>query len=174
MGPLVRGPANPDDVQMSEPHGLSARWLVASLLISAAAAQTTRYRDQVFGSVEVVRDVIYGSAVNRFSNVRQTLYLDRYQPRGDTAAIRPAVVFVHGGGFRGGDKRDGHNVGLCNALARAGFVVASINYRLRPSGRWVYQDIVDASHDCKAAIRYVRKQSAGWRDDLPRGRVCCG
>jgi acetyl esterase/lipase len=38
------------------------------------------------------------------SGVNQALLLDLRQPTGDTRTSRPALVFVHGGGFSGGDK----------------------------------------------------------------------
>jgi len=52
-----------------------------------------------------------------------------------SAAPRPALVFVHGGGFRGGDKHLADqpfydNVGIW--AARAGLLGATMNYRLAP------------------------------------------
>src|SRR5258708_34176627 len=42
----------------------------------------------------------------------------------------PAIVCIHGGGFRAGH-RDGYN-GLCLKLAERGYVAATISYRLAP------------------------------------------
>ena len=63
-----------------------------------------RYRDAVFAAADVSRDVTYGAAPD-LQGRPVTLRLDLYQPRGDTVARRPAVVYVHGGGFTAGDKR---------------------------------------------------------------------
>src|SRR5699024_4775877 len=41
----------------------------------------------------------------------------------------PVIIFVHGGGFTGGDKGGGNSI-LCSKLARQGFAVISINYWL--------------------------------------------
>src|SRR5687768_6093901 len=43
---------------------------------------------------------------------------------------RPAVLCIHGGGFRAGH-RDGYNA-LCLKLAQRGFVAATASYRLAP------------------------------------------
>jgi acetyl esterase/lipase len=57
--------------------------------------------------------------------------MDLYLPE-DGAAARPAVMFIHGGAWKAGDKDHARNLGP--RLARSGYVVASINYRLLPEG----------------------------------------
>lgn len=57
--------------------------------------------------------------------------MDLYLPD-DAAAAHPAVMFIHGGAWRAGDKDHARNLGP--RLARSGYVVASINYRLLPDG----------------------------------------
>lgn len=59
------------------------------------------------------------------------LRMDVYQPGGDTARSRPALVLIHGGGYYSGDKADLANA--ARTYARYGYVTASINYRLNPS-----------------------------------------
>lgn len=145
--------------------------LLASVLVLLApvlAAQSTRYRDPVFTQVQAQSNIAYGSAVNRFTNLTETLRLDLYQPQGDTARARPAVVIVHGGGFTGGDKATAQMVRQAENLARLGYVAVSINYRLAPSGGIPRQVITDAAHDCKAAIRWLRSQAASLRIDGDR------
>ncbi|WP_026902877.1 alpha/beta hydrolase [Pedobacter glucosidilyticus] len=53
--------------------------------------------------------------------------LDLYLPTNNSSTSLPVFVFIHGGGFTGGDKR---LVDLCSKIASQGFAVASINYRL--------------------------------------------
>ncbi len=56
-------------------------------------------------------------------------HLDVYRPRGARERRRPLVVWIHGGGWRKGDKRVG--VGKKAAMfTRMGYVFASVNYRL--------------------------------------------
>ena len=57
------------------------------------------------------------------------------EPTGDTVTSRPAIVWIHGGGFTGGDKTSAEIVAEANAFAKKGFVNVSINYRLRADAR---------------------------------------
>ena len=76
-------------------------------------------------NVEVLRDIAYlhsGSTDH---------HLDVYRPIGTKAGAElPALLYVHGGGFRILSKDTHWVMGI--ALARARFVVFSINYRLSP------------------------------------------
>ncbi len=80
--------------------------------------------------------------------------LDLYLPHGPARSDRPAVVFIHGGGFTGGDKAEYRSASVSADLARAGYVVVSCNYVLGPKtkeGVWP-QNIAD----CREAVRWVR------------------
>jgi triacylglycerol lipase len=60
--------------------------------------------------------------------------LDVYLPDSPTDTLRPLLLFVHGGGFVRGDRRDRANVGW--RFARAGYVTVLPNYRLGPDHAW--------------------------------------
>ena len=80
--------------------------------------------------------------------------LDLYFPSGDFRSNRPVVVFIHGGGFTGGDKAEYRSASVSADLCRAGYVVVSCNYVLGPKdkpGVWP-QNIAD----CRNAVRWVR------------------
>ena len=80
--------------------------------------------------------------------------LDLYFPNGPRRSERPAVVFIHGGGFTGGDKAEYRSASVSADLCRAGYVVVSCNYVLGPKdkpGVWP-QNIAD----CRNAVRWVR------------------
>jgi acetyl esterase/lipase len=80
--------------------------------------------------------------------------LDLYFPSGSARSNRPAVVFIHGGGFTGGDKAEYRSASVSADLCRAGYVVVSCNYVLGPKtkeGVWP-QNIAD----CRNAVRWVR------------------
>ena len=98
-----------------------------------AGSGTIRYRDPVFTTVTKTTDVQYGTAPDNNGNP-VALKLDVYQPAGDTLTQRPAVIWVHGGGFSGGDKSGGPSADLANTFAKLGYVSFSINYRLLSSG----------------------------------------
>ena len=98
--------------------------------VAAAATQNDVYPDRVTqfpGGVTGLADVTY-SVMPGF----RPLVLDLYLPSG--TASRPLVLFVHGGGWVGGNTR--HSGALADfpralaQLAAEGFVVASVEYRL--------------------------------------------
>ena len=101
------------------------------------------------------------------SNVRygdhQRQVLDLYQP--DIQSSSPLVVHIHGGGFRGGDKRSVSQrlVRLCN---ESGMTVASINYRLTGTHSWPAQH-----HDSRRALQFLRYHAKEYGIDA--GRVAC-
>jgi len=109
-------------------------------------AAPLRYRDFVFSTVSTTTDVMYGSAVN---NSAQTvpLLLDIYEPVGDTVTERPAIVWVHGGSFSGGDKTSPELIDEMNTFAKKGYFNVSINYRLEPGG------CTSITQTCLIAIR---------------------
>jgi dipeptidyl aminopeptidase/acylaminoacyl peptidase len=133
-----------------------------------------RYRDQVFSSVTVNHDLTYGSAPD-LNGDPETLKLDLYQPTGDTIAKRPAIIWIHGGGFTMGDKSSG--AGRATFLTKLGYVVASINYRLlSPVGCGGNPDptptcvnaAIGAQHDAQAAVRWLRNNASTYKIDTTR------
>jgi poly(3-hydroxybutyrate) depolymerase len=85
----------------------------------------TRYVDAVF------KDVSSKTYIYAIKNV-DTLKLDLYQPVDDRLKKRPLFVIIHGGGFTTGTRTDASLISLANGIAKKGFVVASVDYRLLP------------------------------------------
>jgi acetyl esterase/lipase len=86
--------------------------------------------------------------------------MDLYLPGGAPAA-GPAVLFIHGGSWSGGDKT--HFVNAGRRLARSGFAVASINYRLVPDG--VFPNNIE---DCLCSLAYLRAHAPAYGIDPAR------
>ena len=88
--------------------------------------------------------------VERLDNVRfaevdgQELFLDLYLPESSGPEL---VVYIHGGGWKGGSKSSC----LVDWLVNYGYAVASIDYRLTDQAIFPAQ-----IHDCKGAIRWLR------------------
>jgi acetyl esterase/lipase len=124
-----------------------------------------RYLDVTFPQVKVDRDIAYRDTVDARGNpVRLTL--DIYRPVGDTATSRPAVMWMHGGFFSGGDKSNGARI--ATDYAQRGYVAVSINYRLRPSAsQWrdTYLASLDAYDDAVAAVAWLRQHAAEYGID---------
>ena len=71
----------------------------------------------------------------------------------------PLVLYIHGGGFRGGDKRSlGANV--VKSYHDAGFSVAAINYRLTDTA-----PAPAAYLDCGRALQFLRYHADKWNLD---------
>lgn len=87
--------------------------------------------------------------------------LDLFLPKDDGKSLRPAVIVIHGGAWRSGDKRQLRN--LAELFARRGYVAAAINYRLAP--KWSYPAQLD---DCQRAVRWLRKNAKEFRVDPKR------
>ncbi len=73
--------------------------------------------------------------------------MDIFRPSDN--AVHPAILFVHGGGFRAGS-RQGYTQ-QCIRLAQLGYVTATADYRLAPKAPFPA-----AVYDVKAAVRYLR------------------
>jgi acetyl esterase/lipase len=84
---------------------------------------------------------------------------DLYLPKGKTKA--PVLVAIHGGGWQIGNKQFYRYWGLF--LARAGYAVFSIDYRLGKAG--VYPAAV---YDAKAAVQFIRAKAADYNLDPDR------
>lgn len=96
----------------------------------------------------------------------QHLQLDIARPKAGTGPF-PAVVCIHGGGFRAG-KREGYDA-LCLTLASRGYVACTITYRLAPQFQFPA-----AVFDCKAAVRWLRANAAKYNVDPKRIGVTGG
>jgi acetyl esterase/lipase len=97
---------------------------------------------------EVERDIPYTKAGS------VELQLDLALPKGDGPF--PAVICLHGGGWRGGKRQDMNKT--IEVLAGRGFVAAAVTYRLSPDHRFPAQ-----IEDCKAAVRWLRANAAKYK-----------
>lgn len=130
-----------------------------------------RFRDTVFTATTTQTDLQYGASVPDGGTLPAPLLLDLYQPAGDTASRRPALVWIHGGGFVSGTRTDGQIPRLARSMALRGYVSVSISYRLRTPASFNADQtggIRDAVHDARAAVRWLRANSAALRIDTAR------
>lgn len=97
-----------------------------------------------------------------YDTVSEAQKLDLYLPETGEGPF-PLVVFIHGGGWFGGDKADGQEAAWIT-LRSQGYAVASINYRL--AGEAHYPEGI---LDCKTAIRFLKANKD--RYHIEDGRV---
>jgi acetyl esterase/lipase len=110
--------------------------------------------------VRRIPDLVYGEVLGY-----RPLELDLYLPKAGEPV--PVVVYVHGGGWRRGSRREPLPVlgpGFYERLAARGFAVAAADYRL--SGEARFPAPLD---DVRAAIGWVREHAASY--GLDAGRV---
>jgi acetyl esterase/lipase len=88
-----------------------------------------------------------------------------------TGSPLPAILMIHGGGWKNGTARGSMGADLPNPgiyYAQNGYFVASVGYRLSGQAKWPAQ-----IQDCKLAIRYLRANARELNID-PNRIGCCG
>lgn len=138
--------------------------LVGLLLI--AFFQVAFLQVPIARAEDVPADVVFESGIEFANPDGQHLQLNLARPKTGSGPF-PAVVCIHGGGFRAG-KREGYDK-LCQTLAAHGYVAITVTYRLAPQ----YQ-FPAAVHDCKAAVRWLRANADKYHIDPARIGVTGG
>ncbi|GAB7194765.1 hypothetical protein OS11_10360 [Dickeya oryzae] len=133
--------------------------LLSSIIITAAAqAPHTMAADNTHEltltprqpSVKLISDVVYAQVPMRgYANV--ALKMDILQP--EARSPQPAVLFITGGGFINANKDNYIQQRL--KMAEAGYVVASMEYRVAPTVLFPAP-----LEDVKSAIRYLRANAS--------------
>ncbi len=90
-------------------------------------------------------------------------HLDLYFPPARDGGKLPLLVYVHGGGWTGGDKRKGSGIVDIPAMTGRGFAVAAVNYRRAPE--WKFPAPLN---DVKCAIRFLRANADQYGFDVNR------
>ena len=163
------------------------QFIIFTILTSIAAnAQSlpNRYQEDVFDTWTETSEVLFSTDVpqpvpgggfyewltgyplnvDEFETTDEDLYMDIFQPDGDTLSMRPLIIICFGGGFLTGSKDHWSIRLLAEQLARRGFVTATIDYRLGMnifdsdlSNRAVYRGLQDG----RSAVRFFRADAAG-------------
>jgi len=129
------------------------------MIISFAAQgqekqKPAKFKDFVFDGVRVQKDLMYNT--DPASGIKQKYQrFDFYEPEGDSAAYRPLIIWLHGGGFKFGKKTSGGLPLWCKTFARRGYACAAINYRL--SKKHPLKNFADLVAGCAEAVEDVNK-----------------
>lgn len=119
-----------------------------------ATAATTPFDPARAGTTAL--DVTYCTAAGT------ELKMDLYYPQA-AAEPAPVVIYIHGGGWSDGDKADGAGAHDIPALVDAGFLVASVNYRLAPE--YQFPAMIE---DVSCAVRHLRARAVEYNLDPER------
>ena len=114
----------------------------------------------------VPENVVFEKEIEFSNPDDQHLMINLAHPKTGDGSF-PAIVCIHGGGFRAG-KREGYDK-QCMTLAQNGYVAITVTYRLAPR----YQ-FPAAVYDCKAAVRWLRANAAKYKIDPSRIGVTGG
>ena len=92
------------------------------------------------------------------------LQLHVFQPQGEPASMRPAIVFFFGGGWSSGTPLQFYTE--CRHFANLGYVAITADYRISSThpGNTAFQSVADA----KSAIRYLRSNATALGIDPAR------
>ncbi len=150
------------------------------------ASPTVRYQEDVFDDIAVKSDILYGKAMGFWTRSPYSddpyvvtlgkglfksfkdqelvdLNLDLYYSKSDMFKNRPCVVLIHGGAFYIGSKESVCEQALATALAKRGYFVASIDYRLgfKPTPTDIEMGGYRAIQDAHAALRFLAHHAPG-------------
>lgn len=150
------------------------------------ARPTERYQEEIFDNIEVKSDILYGRAKGYWTRSPYSndpyvvtlgkgliksfkdqelldLKLDLYYSKADSLKKRPVVMLIHGGAFYIGNKESACEEALAVALAKRGYFVASIDYRLgfKPTPADIEMSAYRAIQDAHAALRFLAHHAVG-------------
>lgn len=97
--------------------------------------------------MEIIGELTYGQVNER------PLLATLYRPAGANSRARPAIVWIHGGAWRGGSRDD--DAACCRRIAEARMHCLAISYRL--SEEAIFPAAIE---DCKSAVRFLRAHAS--------------
>ena len=124
------------------------RWILWVGLVFSATGMVSG----TISAQTVLKDVVYTT------DSAGAQHGDVYEPQGDGPF--PAMVFLHGGSWRSGDKREFARLGM--DLAKQGYAGFSIDYDLKPGS------FPTSWEEARSAVRFVRNYAAEYHVDPKR------
>lgn len=125
-----------------------------------------RYLSVISDDVRITRDVAYCQPKSN-ALLSDNNLLDIYEPANDKEKNRMAIVLIHGGGLSEGHKNEFTE--FCTELAKRGFVVFSMNHRLKANPSEDYlRAVIDGAEDVDDAITWIKENSDKYGVDKDR------
>ncbi|MGE0133022.1 MAG: alpha/beta hydrolase fold domain-containing protein [Blastocatellales bacterium] len=131
--------------------------MIGKVPATASMSRQKAFDIQIPVGAKVERDIPYRMIDG------MSLKLDLYLPAHRGNQPRPLAVYIHGGGWHGGDKADGIDMFELPEMVARGYIVASVNYRHAPKYKFPTQ-----IEDVRCAIRFLRAQAKDYRIDPRR------
>ncbi len=156
---------------------------IALFSLGFNANSQTRYLDDIFSSVTVTSDVVYGTNISILPMLQglppapTDLKCDIYQPDGDSETNRPVIILAHTGSFLPpvingqptGSKTDSSIVEQCTRWAKKGYVAVAMTNRMGWNPTSTDQNVRTSTllqaayrgiQDARSLIRYMRQDEA--------------
>lgn len=138
------------------------------VLISCAPKDDNRYSEVIFKQVQ-----------KQTFTYADTLKLDFYDIKNDPLDKRPLLIVVHGGGFSVGKRDNPTEVHFSRTMAKMGYTVASLSYRLTRRGKTTgfgcdcptqekIKTIRMSGEDILAALHFIKNKNDQFRVDFDR------
>ena len=141
---------------------MKKKWIciaVITLVVTMVFAQTSEEKQKNELPPPTHADVAYGPDP---MNILDLWLVPSEKPT-------PLLVFIHGGGFRGGDKRK-FSSEMIKIMNKEGISVASINYRLTEEGLFAEGENMYPApmHDGARALQFLRYHASKYNLDKTR------
>ncbi|MBI5685856.1 MAG: alpha/beta hydrolase [Verrucomicrobia bacterium] len=147
---------------LGQAQDVAARKAIKRNKQAQANAETQAKRiAQAFPDFDHTPNIVYKKVGDR------SLQLDILTPKGLKSDAAPVLVYIHGGGWGGGDRYRMTRAdvsGVFNRCGKAGIICASIEYRLTSEKSSAF----DSAVDCKDALRFLVKTAKQYRIDSAR------
>lgn len=110
--------------------------------------------DKANGSLQF-KDIHY------YSPEQRALSLDIFSPAKKSDTFKPAIILIHGGGWRSGDRTLMYP--LADYLAKHGYIAIPVEYRLSPEAQYPA-----AVNDIKQAVEWILDNGSAYQIDTSR------
>lgn len=120
--------------------------------VSAYQKEKKKYPFIKMVNLQLPKSVIKKENVNYKTIGERKLAVDIYYPKSKAKKNRPAVVLIHGGGWKSGDKSQNYNQAVM--LAKNGYVAITVEYRMSLEAKYPA-----AVLDIKSAIQWIRLEA---------------
>jgi len=154
-GTLLAGSVQTQAQQLPAPNDTTFTVYSAFVKVRKTYPTSSVARPAVPASIKAKTNLTYCTLGSR------ALQLDVFYPKAKTKQGYPAVLFIHGGGWRSGDRSQ--HVPLAQQLAARGYVSVTAEYRLSPEALYPA-----AVHDLKTAVRWLRGNAQTYNIDTTK------
>ena len=156
---------------MLKPMVLIAVMVSLKVTSNGQPKSIAKYKDAVY-AIDTTRNLSYYDNPDGSAKSRYYLF-DLFEPTGNNSVSRPLIIWMHGGGFKYGNKKTGGIPLWCREFSKRGYVCAAINYRLskkKPLRKFpdLVEGCMQAAEDLHKAITYFKAHCDQYKIDTTK------